>query len=99
METLQLERFDEYGYTFISPRWVMFPLHNGRTEWQRLKQVCFFREYCKELKVSLNNTQFLLDFNQYIDKYTPNACKFCTFFCFCRCFFFLENGDKFMSSL
>ncbi|CAG13025.1 unnamed protein product, partial [Tetraodon nigroviridis] len=52
METLQLERFDEYGYTFISPR-----------------------EYCKELKLSLNNTQFLLDFNQYIDRYTPNACN------------------------
>ncbi|KAG7217451.1 hypothetical protein INR49_021619 [Caranx melampygus] len=45
METIQLERFDEYGYTYIAPR-----------------------KYCKELKLSLNNTQFLLDFNQYIDK-------------------------------
>lgn len=36
---------------------------------------CFFREYCKELKLSLNNTEFLLDFSQYIDRNTPNACE------------------------
>uniref|UniRef100_A0A4W6DIQ8 Calcium voltage-gated channel auxiliary subunit alpha2delta 1 n=1 Tax=Lates calcarifer TaxID=8187 RepID=A0A4W6DIQ8_LATCA len=52
METIQLDRFDEYGYTYIAPR-----------------------EYCKELKLSLNNTQFLLDFNQYIDRNTPDACN------------------------
>ncbi|KAM4553318.1 voltage-dependent calcium channel subunit alpha-2/delta-1 [Fundulus diaphanus] len=52
METLQLERFDEFGYTYIAPR-----------------------EYCKELKLSLNNTQFLLDFNQYIDRNTTDACN------------------------
>uniref|UniRef100_A0A4W6DHC1 Calcium voltage-gated channel auxiliary subunit alpha2delta 1 n=1 Tax=Lates calcarifer TaxID=8187 RepID=A0A4W6DHC1_LATCA len=52
METIQLDRFDEYGYTYIAPR-----------------------EYCKELKLSLNNTQFLLDFNQYIDRNTPDACE------------------------
>lgn len=34
-----------------------------------------FREYCKELKVSLNHTQFLLDFGLYIDRNTPNACE------------------------
>ncbi|XP_061533738.1 voltage-dependent calcium channel subunit alpha-2/delta-1 isoform X2 [Phycodurus eques] len=33
------------------------------------------REYCKELTLSLNNTQFLLDFNQYIDRNTPDACN------------------------
>lgn len=33
------------------------------------------REYCKELKVSLNHTQFLLDFGLYIDRNTPNACE------------------------
>uniref|UniRef100_A0A3P9CX97 Calcium voltage-gated channel auxiliary subunit alpha2delta 1 n=1 Tax=Maylandia zebra TaxID=106582 RepID=A0A3P9CX97_9CICH len=49
METLQQERFEEFGYTYIAP------------------------EYCKELKLSLNNTQFLLDFNQYIDRNTPDA--------------------------
>uniref|UniRef100_A0A3Q2VAY8 Calcium voltage-gated channel auxiliary subunit alpha2delta 1 n=1 Tax=Haplochromis burtoni TaxID=8153 RepID=A0A3Q2VAY8_HAPBU len=38
------------------------------------------REYCKELKLSLNNTQFLLDFNQYIDRNTPDACESCIFF-------------------
>uniref|UniRef100_A0A3Q2VAP1 Calcium voltage-gated channel auxiliary subunit alpha2delta 1 n=1 Tax=Haplochromis burtoni TaxID=8153 RepID=A0A3Q2VAP1_HAPBU len=47
--TLQQERFEEFGYTYIAP------------------------EYCKELKLSLNNTQFLLDFNQYIDRNTPDA--------------------------
>uniref|UniRef100_A0A3Q3DWZ7 Calcium voltage-gated channel auxiliary subunit alpha2delta 1 n=1 Tax=Hippocampus comes TaxID=109280 RepID=A0A3Q3DWZ7_HIPCM len=35
------------------------------------------REYCKELTLSLNNTQFLLDFNQYIDRNTPDACESC----------------------
>uniref|UniRef100_A0A8C4I265 Calcium voltage-gated channel auxiliary subunit alpha2delta 1 n=1 Tax=Dicentrarchus labrax TaxID=13489 RepID=A0A8C4I265_DICLA len=57
METIQLERFDEFGYTYIAPR-----------------------EYCNELKLSLNNTQFLLDFSQYIDRNTPNACESCNFF-------------------
>ncbi|XP_058501921.1 voltage-dependent calcium channel subunit alpha-2/delta-1 isoform X2 [Solea solea] len=52
METMQLERFDEYGYTYIAPR-----------------------DYCKELKVSTNNTQFLLDFNEYIDRNTPGVCN------------------------
>uniref|UniRef100_A0A673ASM8 Calcium voltage-gated channel auxiliary subunit alpha2delta 1 n=1 Tax=Sphaeramia orbicularis TaxID=375764 RepID=A0A673ASM8_9TELE len=40
-------------------------------------QYCFFRDYCKELKLSDNNTQFLLDFNQYIDRNTPDACESC----------------------
>uniref|UniRef100_A0A672SM23 Calcium voltage-gated channel auxiliary subunit alpha2delta 1 n=1 Tax=Sinocyclocheilus grahami TaxID=75366 RepID=A0A672SM23_SINGR len=31
------------------------------------------REYCKDLKVSFNNTQFLVDFNEYIDRKTPNG--------------------------
>uniref|UniRef100_A0A3B3W2E8 Calcium voltage-gated channel auxiliary subunit alpha2delta 1 n=1 Tax=Poecilia latipinna TaxID=48699 RepID=A0A3B3W2E8_9TELE len=52
METIQLDRFDEFGYTYIAPR-----------------------EYCKEVKLSLNNTQFLLDFNQYIDRSTADACN------------------------
>ncbi|KAM8892815.1 voltage-dependent calcium channel subunit alpha-2/delta-1 isoform 1-T1 [Spinachia spinachia] len=52
METIQQERFDEFGYTYIAPR-----------------------EYCKELKLSLNNTEFLLDFSQYIDSSTPDACN------------------------
>uniref|UniRef100_A0A8C2IV82 Calcium voltage-gated channel auxiliary subunit alpha2delta 1 n=1 Tax=Cyprinus carpio TaxID=7962 RepID=A0A8C2IV82_CYPCA len=50
-ETMQQEKFEEYGYTFIAPR-----------------------EYCKDLKVSSNNTQFLVDFNEYIDRKTPNGC-------------------------
>ncbi|XP_031149303.1 voltage-dependent calcium channel subunit alpha-2/delta-1 isoform X2 [Sander lucioperca] len=52
METIQQEKFDEFGYTYIAPR-----------------------AYCKELKLSLNNTQFLLDFSQYIDRNTPEACN------------------------
>ncbi|XP_015252739.1 PREDICTED: voltage-dependent calcium channel subunit alpha-2/delta-1-like [Cyprinodon variegatus] len=52
IETIQLEKFDNFGYTYIAPR-----------------------EYCKELKLSLNNTQFLLDFHQYIDKSTADACN------------------------
>ncbi|XP_035258171.1 voltage-dependent calcium channel subunit alpha-2/delta-1-like isoform X2 [Anguilla anguilla] len=30
------------------------------------------REYCKDLKISNNNTQFLMDFNEFIDRNTPN---------------------------
>ncbi|XP_066561315.1 voltage-dependent calcium channel subunit alpha-2/delta-1 isoform X2 [Amia ocellicauda] len=30
------------------------------------------REYCKDLKLSDNNTQFLMDFNEFIDRKTPN---------------------------
>ncbi|XP_064417335.1 voltage-dependent calcium channel subunit alpha-2/delta-1 isoform X2 [Latimeria chalumnae] len=30
------------------------------------------REYCKDLKPSDNNTQFLLNFNEFIDRKTPN---------------------------
>uniref|UniRef100_UPI003AAE5D00 voltage-dependent calcium channel subunit alpha-2/delta-1 n=1 Tax=Centroberyx gerrardi TaxID=166262 RepID=UPI003AAE5D00 len=52
MDTIQPEKFDEFGYTFIAPR-----------------------EYCKDLKLSVNNSQFLLDFNQYIDRNTPHACN------------------------
>uniref|UniRef100_A0A3Q3W3Z3 VWFA domain-containing protein n=1 Tax=Mola mola TaxID=94237 RepID=A0A3Q3W3Z3_MOLML len=69
METLQLERFDEFGYTYIAPR-----------------------KYCKELKLSLNNTQFLLDFSQYIDRNTPDACKSCIFFTIAVVFHVLRDG-------
>uniref|UniRef100_A0A671YG89 Calcium voltage-gated channel auxiliary subunit alpha2delta 1 n=1 Tax=Sparus aurata TaxID=8175 RepID=A0A671YG89_SPAAU len=51
----------------------------------------FFREYCKELKLSPNNTEFLLDFSQYIDRNTPNACDaflpMCAMFDWPLCFF------------
>uniref|UniRef100_A0AAY4CXP0 VWFA domain-containing protein n=1 Tax=Denticeps clupeoides TaxID=299321 RepID=A0AAY4CXP0_9TELE len=30
------------------------------------------REYCKDLRLSENNTRFLVDFNEYIDRRTPN---------------------------
>uniref|UniRef100_A0AAR2JLV3 VWFA domain-containing protein n=1 Tax=Pygocentrus nattereri TaxID=42514 RepID=A0AAR2JLV3_PYGNA len=32
----------------------------------------FCREFCQDLKFSMNNTQFLIDFNEYIDKRTPS---------------------------
>ncbi|CAM4565898.1 unnamed protein product [Leuciscus chuanchicus] len=54
-ESLQVDKFEEYGYTFIAPR-----------------------NYCTDLTaLSDNNTQFLIDFNQYIDTKTPNnpQCK------------------------
>uniref|UniRef100_A0A8C9TG31 Calcium voltage-gated channel auxiliary subunit alpha2delta 1 n=1 Tax=Scleropages formosus TaxID=113540 RepID=A0A8C9TG31_SCLFO len=31
------------------------------------------REYCKDLKILDNNTEFLMDFNEFIDKQTPNG--------------------------
>ncbi|KAM6985869.1 voltage-dependent calcium channel subunit alpha-2/delta-1-like [Aplochiton taeniatus] len=53
-ESLQEDKFDEYGYTFIAPR-----------------------DYCKDLTPSKNNTEFLMNFNEYIDTKTPNdpACN------------------------
>ncbi|KAM9754152.1 voltage-dependent calcium channel subunit alpha-2/delta-1 [Menidia menidia] len=33
------------------------------------------REFCKDLKLSLNNSQFLLDFNQYIDRNISDTCN------------------------
>ncbi|XP_066523360.1 voltage-dependent calcium channel subunit alpha-2/delta-1a [Hoplias malabaricus] len=49
-ESLQVDKFEEYGYTFIAPR-----------------------EYCKDLKPqNSNNTEFLIEFNEYIDRKTPN---------------------------
>ncbi|XP_034529879.1 voltage-dependent calcium channel subunit alpha-2/delta-1a [Notolabrus celidotus] len=51
-ESLLVDKFDEYGYTFIAPR-----------------------VYCKDLKPpdkNTNNTEFLMEFNDYIDIKTPN---------------------------
>ncbi|KAL0963013.1 hypothetical protein UPYG_G00348400 [Umbra pygmaea] len=48
-ESLQEDKFSEYGYTLIAPR-----------------------EYCEDLLPSKNNTEFLMDFNEYIDRKTPN---------------------------
>ncbi|XP_053873292.1 voltage-dependent calcium channel subunit alpha-2/delta-1 isoform X3 [Malaclemys terrapin pileata] len=31
------------------------------------------REYCNDVKVSYNNTEFLLNFNEFIDRNTPNS--------------------------
>ncbi|XP_073694950.1 voltage-dependent calcium channel subunit alpha-2/delta-1a [Garra rufa] len=49
-ESLQVDKFEEYGYTLIAPR-----------------------DYCTDLKAQSDNiTQFLIDFNEYIDRKTPN---------------------------
>ncbi|XP_050963170.1 voltage-dependent calcium channel subunit alpha-2/delta-1a isoform X2 [Labeo rohita] len=49
-ESLQVDKFEEYGYTLIAPR-----------------------DYCTDLKAQSDNiTQFLIDFNEYIDTKTPN---------------------------
>uniref|UniRef100_A0A9J7YXB2 Calcium channel, voltage-dependent, alpha 2/delta subunit 1a n=1 Tax=Cyprinus carpio carpio TaxID=630221 RepID=A0A9J7YXB2_CYPCA len=49
-ESLQVGKFEEYGYTLIAPR-----------------------DYCTDLKAQSDNiTQFLIDFNEYIDTKTPN---------------------------
>nr|XP_020645687.1 voltage-dependent calcium channel subunit alpha-2/delta-1 [Pogona vitticeps] len=47
-ETLKLDRFDEFGYTFLAPR-----------------------DYCSPVKITDNNTAFLLNFSEFIDRYTP----------------------------
>nr|XP_034983188.1 voltage-dependent calcium channel subunit alpha-2/delta-1 isoform X4 [Zootoca vivipara] len=47
-ETLKLDRFDEFGYTFLAPR-----------------------DYCGPVKITDNNTAFLLNFSEFIDRYTP----------------------------
>uniref|UniRef100_A0A4W4FK55 VWFA domain-containing protein n=1 Tax=Electrophorus electricus TaxID=8005 RepID=A0A4W4FK55_ELEEL len=48
---------------------------------------CFLyrREYCKDLKPRSNNTEFLIEFNEYIDRNTPNnpSCEW-TDGCFAR---------------
>lgn len=66
----------------VSDRYDPVSLHGNKreieidTDWR-----CFLREYCKELKLSLkNNTQFLLDFHQYIERNTPDACESCVLF-------------------
>uniref|UniRef100_A0A674I608 Calcium voltage-gated channel auxiliary subunit alpha2delta 1 n=1 Tax=Terrapene triunguis TaxID=2587831 RepID=A0A674I608_9SAUR len=33
----------------------------------------FIKEYCNDVKVSYNNTEFLLNFNEFIDRNTPNS--------------------------
>lgn len=38
----------------------------------------FFRDYCNDVKKSENNTEFLLNFNEFIDRNTPSSpsCKY-----------------------
>ncbi|XP_062850729.1 voltage-dependent calcium channel subunit alpha-2/delta-1a [Trichomycterus rosablanca] len=50
LETLQIDKFEEFGYTFIAPR-----------------------EYCRDMNLEIvNNKEFLAEFNEYIDRNTPN---------------------------
>uniref|UniRef100_A0A7N8WY93 Calcium voltage-gated channel auxiliary subunit alpha2delta 1 n=1 Tax=Mastacembelus armatus TaxID=205130 RepID=A0A7N8WY93_9TELE len=87
----QDERYIDRGvrtYTW-APITLCHLRHNSLIHMKSLNQIlcfkietdqhCFSREYCKELNLSLNNTEFLHNFNQYIDKNTPDACESCIF--------------------
>ena len=55
----------------------------------------FFRDYCNDLKISDNNTEFLLNFNEFIDRKTPNnpSCKY-GFICnHCFTVFYIQSGQ------
>lgn len=108
-ESLMADKFDEYGYTFIAPRWAAalsiftphFPNNCKNTYSLNLQHddhvikahfylvippffshlihrnnaLVSHRMYCKDLKLpdkNQNNTEFLMEFNDYIDTKTPN---------------------------
>jgi len=51
---------------------VYLPSCRSPNDSEKCSSSCF-RDYCTDLKAqSDNNTQFLIDFNQYIDTKTPN---------------------------
>uniref|UniRef100_A0A674CGM6 Calcium channel, voltage-dependent, alpha 2/delta subunit 1a n=1 Tax=Salmo trutta TaxID=8032 RepID=A0A674CGM6_SALTR len=62
--------------TFVSTFYPRYIDRSERSYTYAPVKVRFFssshREYCKDLKPSKNNTEFLMDFNEYIDRKTPN---------------------------
>uniref|UniRef100_A0AAZ3RUT6 VWFA domain-containing protein n=1 Tax=Oncorhynchus tshawytscha TaxID=74940 RepID=A0AAZ3RUT6_ONCTS len=72
----------DYSLALVLPVYSLHYIHTtiGDTITQAKSTLCwcclyFFhshREYCKDLKPSKNNTEFLMDFNEYIDRKTPN---------------------------
>uniref|UniRef100_A0A674AXP2 Calcium channel, voltage-dependent, alpha 2/delta subunit 1a n=1 Tax=Salmo trutta TaxID=8032 RepID=A0A674AXP2_SALTR len=67
----------DYSLALVLPVYSLHYIHTtiGDTITQAKCKYLFFsshREYCKDLKPSKNNTEFLMDFNEYIDRKTPN---------------------------
>uniref|UniRef100_A0A8K9WP92 Calcium channel, voltage-dependent, alpha 2/delta subunit 1a n=2 Tax=Salmoninae TaxID=504568 RepID=A0A8K9WP92_ONCMY len=70
----------DYSLALVLPVYSLHYIHTtiGDTITQAkcmILYLVFFlshREYCKDLKPSKNNTEFLMDFNEYIDRKTPN---------------------------
>ncbi|KAJ8373790.1 hypothetical protein SKAU_G00043700 [Synaphobranchus kaupii] len=66
-ETMHEENFEEYGHTFIAPsgksslKWIPGSGPKGALSYEG-------REYCKDLKILKNNTQFLMDFIEFIER-------------------------------
>uniref|UniRef100_A0A8K9UPV1 Calcium channel, voltage-dependent, alpha 2/delta subunit 1a n=1 Tax=Oncorhynchus mykiss TaxID=8022 RepID=A0A8K9UPV1_ONCMY len=64
----------DYSLALVLPVYSLHYIHT--TIGDTITQAKFFflshREYCKDLKPSKNNTEFLMDFNEYIDRKTPN---------------------------
>uniref|UniRef100_A0A8C2PNX0 Calcium voltage-gated channel auxiliary subunit alpha2delta 1 n=1 Tax=Cyprinus carpio TaxID=7962 RepID=A0A8C2PNX0_CYPCA len=62
----------DYSLALVLPEYSLHYIEANLGD--TIKQaMCEYRmEYCKDLKVSSNNTQFLMDFNEYIDRKTPN---------------------------
>uniref|UniRef100_A0A8C2PUS6 Calcium voltage-gated channel auxiliary subunit alpha2delta 1 n=1 Tax=Cyprinus carpio TaxID=7962 RepID=A0A8C2PUS6_CYPCA len=69
----------DYSLALVLPEYSLHYIEANLGD--TIKQaMCEYRlEYCKDLKVSSNNTQFLVDFNEYIDRKTPNGplCECC----------------------
>uniref|UniRef100_A0A8C2IVY6 Calcium voltage-gated channel auxiliary subunit alpha2delta 1 n=1 Tax=Cyprinus carpio TaxID=7962 RepID=A0A8C2IVY6_CYPCA len=63
----------DYSLALVLPEYSLHYIEANLGD--TIKQaMCEYRlEYCKDLKVSSNNTQFLVDFNEYIDRKTPNG--------------------------
>uniref|UniRef100_A0A8C2BII2 Calcium voltage-gated channel auxiliary subunit alpha2delta 1 n=1 Tax=Cyprinus carpio TaxID=7962 RepID=A0A8C2BII2_CYPCA len=66
----------DYSLALVLPEYSLHYIEANLGDTIKQAMYCvpfFFREYCKDLKVSSNNTQFLVDFNEYIDRKTPNG--------------------------
>uniref|UniRef100_A0A4W5PCM0 Calcium channel, voltage-dependent, alpha 2/delta subunit 1a n=1 Tax=Hucho hucho TaxID=62062 RepID=A0A4W5PCM0_9TELE len=61
----------DYSLALVLPMYSLHYIHTtiGDTITQAKLNISF---YCKDLKPSKNNTEFLMDFNEYIDRKTPN---------------------------
>uniref|UniRef100_A0A674CEU7 Calcium channel, voltage-dependent, alpha 2/delta subunit 1a n=1 Tax=Salmo trutta TaxID=8032 RepID=A0A674CEU7_SALTR len=66
----------DYSLALVLPVYSLHYIHTTIGDTITQAKFRFFssshREYCKDLKPSKNNTEFLMDFNEYIDRKTPN---------------------------